>query len=51
MDVLLCVGELVFVVVGDRGFGRVVFKNKGFLDSVGIGDREITSRELIFIMD
>jgi hypothetical protein len=41
----------MFEVAGDRGFVRVVFKNKGFLDSVGIGDREITSRELIFIMD
>ena len=36
---------------GDRGFGSCVFKNKGFLDRIGIGDRGVTSKEVSLYID
>ena len=38
-------------VWGESGLFSDVFKNSGFLERVGIGDREISSRALNFIID
>ena len=47
----ICVCVLSCIGLGESGFVKDVFKNNGFVERVGIGDRVLMSRALNFIMD